>query len=94
MIHKTLKKLRKQNGVNQAFIAGEIGVSRPTYISIEKGERDFTFGELCKLSKFFNCRIVIEPEYCAVSIDHRAPFHEEITIKTPINHSELDQDAI
>jgi transcriptional regulator with XRE-family HTH domain len=47
-------KIRKSNGLSQAELAKEIGVSRPTLIAIEKGERDISLGELKKISKFFD----------------------------------------
>ena len=48
-----LKKLRKKQGVSQEFLAKKIGVSRPTYIQIEKGERKMFVEEAQKLALFF-----------------------------------------
>ena len=52
-------KLRKENKLSQAELAKQIGISRPTLISIEKGERDITLGELKKISKIFDIPIEI-----------------------------------
>jgi transcriptional regulator with XRE-family HTH domain len=48
-----LKKLRQEQGVSQEFLAGKIGVSRPTYAQIESGVRDMSVKEAQKLAQFF-----------------------------------------
>ncbi|MCX6807802.1 MAG: DUF4065 domain-containing protein [Patescibacteria group bacterium] len=47
-------KLRKANRLSQSELANQIGISRPTLVSLEKGERDMTISELRKLSKIFD----------------------------------------
>ena len=39
MISEFIQQLRKNSNLTQEFIASRIGVSRPTYIQIEKGKR-------------------------------------------------------
>jgi len=48
-----IKKLRKKNNLTQEFLASKIGVSRPTYMQIEQGERDLTITEAKKLAEIF-----------------------------------------
>jgi transcriptional regulator with XRE-family HTH domain len=53
MLAKFIKKLRLKNNFNQTFVADHIGVSRPTYLLIEKGERELTISEAQKLADLF-----------------------------------------
>lgn len=51
---KFIKDLRKERGLSQSFMAEKIGISRPSYVAIEKGTRDLTLGEFEKLSGILN----------------------------------------
>ena len=48
-----LRLLRMQRTISQAKLAEEIGISRPTYLQIEKGERELTVTEAQKLAGIF-----------------------------------------
>lgn len=48
-----LRHLRTERNISQEKLAQEIGVSRPTYLQIEKGERELTVSEAQKLSGVF-----------------------------------------
>jgi len=48
-----IKQLRKKQHMTQEFLASELGLSRPTYIQIERGERDLTVREAAKLAEIF-----------------------------------------
>ncbi|TDK26188.1 ImmA/IrrE family metallo-endopeptidase [Luteimonas aestuarii] len=48
---------RKAAGVSQLDAARHISISRPTYIAIEKGERDVKPGELVALAALFNTSV-------------------------------------
>lgn len=48
-----LRRLRTKLGFSQEHIAKEIGLSRPTYLQTEKGERDLTVTEAQKLAGIF-----------------------------------------
>ncbi|MFH0770106.1 MAG: helix-turn-helix domain-containing protein [Candidatus Peregrinibacteria bacterium] len=48
-----LRRLRKKRNISQEEMAGEIGISRPTYLQIEKGERELTVTEAQKLAGIF-----------------------------------------
>lgn len=52
-------KLRKSAGFSQEEFSKKLGLSRPTLISIEKGERDITVTELRKISEIFDIPIEI-----------------------------------
>ncbi len=45
-----IKALRTERGFSQSFMAEKLGISRPSYISIEHGKRELTIGEFEKLS--------------------------------------------
>jgi len=53
MLAKFIKQLRKKNNLTQEFLASELGISRPTYVQIEQGERDLTITEAEKLASIF-----------------------------------------
>ena len=52
-----VERIRSSHGLTQEQIAGVLSVSRATYISVIKGKRDLTTGELEKLSAYFNVPI-------------------------------------
>ena len=52
-----VEKIRSSHGLTQEQVADVLGVSRATYISVTKGKRDLTTGELEKLSAYFNVPI-------------------------------------
>jgi len=51
---KKIKALRKENNLSQDYMARELGMSRPTYIQIEQGERELTITEAKKLAAIFS----------------------------------------
>jgi len=53
MLAKFIQEQRKKNNLTQEFMASKIGVSRPTYMQIEQGERDLTITEAKKLAEVF-----------------------------------------
>lgn len=48
-----LRHLRAKQNISQEKLAQEIGLSRPTYLQIEKGERELTVTEAQKLAGIF-----------------------------------------
>jgi len=54
---KNIKKARLTRGLTQEQLANTLGVSRPTYINIESGDKDPTAKELEKLSIALNVSI-------------------------------------
>jgi len=53
MLAKFIKQQRKKYDLTQEFLASKLGISRPTYVQIEQGERDLTITEAKKLSDVF-----------------------------------------
>lgn len=50
---KFIKDLRLARELNQEDVAKHLGVSRPTYVQIEQGERELTISEAERLADFF-----------------------------------------
>lgn len=50
---KFIQRLRKGRSLTQEYLASELGISRPTYIQVERGERDLTITEAKKLADIF-----------------------------------------
>ena len=46
--------IRKIRGFSQAYVANQIGVSRPKYIDIEKGLKELTISQVKKLQELFD----------------------------------------
>jgi len=53
MLSKFIQQLRKKNNLTQEFLASELGISRPTYMQVEQGQRDLTITEAGKLASIF-----------------------------------------
>ncbi len=58
-MNKLITKLRKSAKISQEELAKHLKISRPTLISIEKGERDITITELRQLSRIFDIPVEI-----------------------------------
>lgn len=48
-----IQKLRKKHGFSQKDLAKQLGISRPTFMQIEKGERELNISEAKKLAGIF-----------------------------------------
>lgn len=53
-LFKRIRTLREKNNFSQEYIAKELDMSRPTYMQIEKGERELTISEAQKLGSIFS----------------------------------------
>ncbi len=53
MLSQNIERTRKDRGLTQEQVANGLGVSRPTYINIENGERDPSVSELGRISAIF-----------------------------------------
>ena len=53
MLAQYIKKLRTKNNLSQDFVAKKIGVSRPTYLEIEKDKRIFNCETAGLVVKYF-----------------------------------------
>ncbi|MDR3642745.1 MAG: DUF4065 domain-containing protein [Candidatus Doudnabacteria bacterium] len=71
MIGLYLKKLRGNAKFSQGFVSQKIKVSRPTYVQIEKGERELTVPEAQKLAELFG--LPLEDFLAQISpVEHKA----------------------
>jgi len=55
--HAFLLEMRKINNLSQAFVAKEIGVSRQSYMEIEKGAKELTLSQAQRIAGVFNLSI-------------------------------------
>jgi len=55
--HTFLQNSRKNLGLSQAYVAQKIGVSRASYIEIEKGAKELTLSQANKIAEIFNISI-------------------------------------
>lgn len=53
-LYKKLRVLREEHSFSQEYIADKLGISRPTYMQIEKGERELNIPEAKKLAEIFD----------------------------------------
>lgn len=53
MLAKFIHEQRKKRNLTQEFLASALKISRPTYMQIEKGERDLTITEAKKMAEVF-----------------------------------------
>ncbi|MBI5375079.1 MAG: DUF4065 domain-containing protein [Candidatus Schekmanbacteria bacterium] len=53
MSSKFIQQLRKKRNLTQENLASLLGISRPTYIQIERGDRELTVSEAKKLADLF-----------------------------------------
>ena len=53
-LFRKIKALREENNFSQVYMARELGMSRPTYMQIEQGERELTITEARKLAAIFS----------------------------------------
>jgi len=57
-LNEKIKKLRLKSGFSQEYLAEKLNISRPTYIQVEKGERDITITEAEKLADIFDLSLI------------------------------------
>lgn len=54
MFGKFIHEQRTKRNMTQEYMAKELGISRPTYMQIERGERELTISEAKKLAALFD----------------------------------------
>lgn len=80
MLSKFIQQLRKKNNLTQEFLASKLGISRPTYVQIEQGERDLTISEAKKLAAVFG--ITVEDFLAGKSPERKIVLEKEKKCKT------------
>lgn len=95
-----LRALRQQAGFSQEQMARDIGVSRPTYVQIEKGDRELTVGEAQKLASIFGMSLETllqggMPEQRPVTLSKEAPVEEsDMRISVPQENTEKFREVL
>ncbi|MFH0853234.1 MAG: type II toxin-antitoxin system antitoxin SocA domain-containing protein [bacterium] len=54
MFGKFIQQQRAKRGMTQEYLASQLDISRPTYMQIERGERELTVNEAKKLAAIFD----------------------------------------
>ena len=54
MLAEFIKQQRVKRNMTQEYVASELGMSRPTYLQIERGKRELTISEAKKLASLFD----------------------------------------
>lgn len=77
-----IKSLRQDRKLNQADVADELGLSRPSYIDVEKGEKDLTLGQLKQLAGIFQVSLeeLIFDTAQVVSTDYNLEKYKQIIL--------------
>jgi transcriptional regulator with XRE-family HTH domain len=81
MISRYIKSLREKQALTQEFMAAELGLSRPTYAQIEKGERELTVNEAKKIAALFDISLD----------DFLAEKQENLTVAIEEKNKKLDK---
>src|SRR3989344_2078768 len=84
--YKRIARLRKERGFSQEYMASALNVSRPTYIQIEKGQRDLTIPEARKLASIFSLSLEdliakSTPLYPQISLEKEGPKEAENSVR-------------
>ncbi|MFA5791441.1 MAG: type II toxin-antitoxin system antitoxin SocA domain-containing protein [Candidatus Paceibacterota bacterium] len=92
--HTFLLELRNNQGISQAFVAEKIGVSRASYIEIEKGAKELTLSQAHTIAKIFNITLaeLISGEKISdvkVSINDRPEKKEKQEIRIDVPQKNL-----
>jgi transcriptional regulator with XRE-family HTH domain len=98
MLSEFIKQLRKKHNFSQEFLASKIGLSRPTYVQIEQGERDITITEAQKLAALFDISFELflqgkEETEAVVNIKKRKkqPQKEKCDIRISVPQEKVDK---
>ena len=93
MLGKFIHKQRTKHNMTQEYLASKLGVSRPTYMHIERGERELTITEAKKLAAAFSMTLedflaAREPKQ-TVKLSKR-PAHKTSNLQIRVAHKNLE----
>ena len=71
MLHEFIHQQRRKREMTQEYLASELGISRPTYVQIERGKRELTISEARKLAAIFDLSL-------GAFLAEREPKHEVV----------------
>ena len=80
-----IAKIRREKKLSQDFVATKLGISRPTYIQIEKGIRDISLNEAQKLSDLFDM---------PVNAFIEGQSSRKYVVNLPVNEEKVPEDDI
>jgi DNA-binding XRE family transcriptional regulator/uncharacterized phage-associated protein len=93
-----IRDLRGEGEYSQEFLAEELGISRPTYVAIEKGEKELTITQAQKLASIFgmslNDLIAGKKPVVRVSLqkgDKKNTFLENKEIRISVPQKKIDK---
>jgi transcriptional regulator with XRE-family HTH domain len=90
MLAKFIQKQRKKRNLTQEHLASKLGISRPTYLQIERGERELSITEAKKLADVFDISLedlLAEKESIAPSVTLA---HEEKRTESRVPDMRID----
>jgi Zn-dependent peptidase ImmA (M78 family)/DNA-binding XRE family transcriptional regulator len=89
LLGKRLALARKRRGLTQDEVAQQLGISRPTLIAVEKGQRDPSNEEIVKLAQLYGRSLheLVRPEIPAVELQ---PHLRALISAKPEEASEVD----
>ncbi|MBS0260868.1 MAG: ImmA/IrrE family metallo-endopeptidase [Planctomycetes bacterium] len=91
LVGQRLAESRKERGIKQEDAAEAIGVSRPTYIAIEKGERAAKPAEIIKLAALFGRPVNYFVRTTEPVIDFQPHFRVALEKVRPADAAQLQQ---
>jgi len=72
--YSKLRPLRQARGLNQGELAAELGISRPTYVLMEQGQREPTLSQLFTMARLLGVKIDDLGSDLPSQTQHRADF--------------------
>ncbi|MBU0978451.1 MAG: type II toxin-antitoxin system antitoxin SocA domain-containing protein [Patescibacteria group bacterium] len=85
MLASFVRQLRQEHSLTQQFVASKLGISRPTYLQIERGKRDLTIGEANTLAGLFDLSLT---DFLAGKEPKLSVIIEKKSAKTPVKKGE------
>ncbi len=94
MFERFIQQQRTRRNLTQEYLASELGISRPTYIQIERGERELTVSEARTLAALFGMSLESflaeeEPKH-SVTIEKRSSRKSD-NLKIRVTKKNLDK---
>lgn len=80
MLSKFIQEQRAKRKMTQEYLASELGISRPTYLQTERGERELTISQAKKLAALFD--MSLENFLAAKEPKHDVTIEKETAKKT------------
>lgn len=89
MLNKFVKQQRIQREMTQQYLASSLGISRPTYMQIERGVREITVSEAKKLAAIFD--MSLEDFLAEKEPERKVTFEKKSAKKTDSLHIRITE---